>query len=1396
MRMEYNQEDDTTRNHNNNNNNGIARRQRQYLPNAYQTSTVPSWQSTPRRFQLWVKQKYPSTSSYDTTTVPSVTVNHQHRPRPVVSTTTITSTTTNHTGQHPTGRLVADGVIDDQAILEEEEQPTIWTVDDALSSLSSYRYCFPVQQQQQECQDGEKELYGNHYDEDDDHDDHVQRQIELEKTQSLLEKLNWEGKYRKHTHIDGKNDDAFHNHNYSDNDDKNDDDNPELLLQCGSSLGQQEYQFAAFDDASIGIGQPQQHRQDSIPVDDDLDIEKFQDFQQAYQSNVENEEENDVVGGGVEPSEITSFRMRGEDDHPVQEPTSIVGTTESMSNTPTHEMQLQQQQQCMDIVHQVDSVSSQVMDRTPLVPNPSELGHTSCPSESQMDRSPLQQEKPTVHWSPEEEIQTGTIEKESSLAVSQIPVHQQIMDRTPPLDVENPTPAIAVHSESTVGSIVGDPPHTRQYNVDSTGMGSIASVSHSLDTADDLPPPSQPEEVNELTSEGFDQHRPVAATSEAEKAPIAVSDSPKGSSPISEKYSTPGKMLNPEPNTPIVNNYSQVKPRRIYETDSKSTTTETTPVKGGTESIRRRPFGRPPLSSNKEQEAVVSSPPHPSETDHDSPPTRTTKNNNLTERIPSEVQLITRYNDDDDDDDDQYRPDDGGEVTSPIPRSISTIAMTPFSVDTPNTSRFCSPDYQKYKSHLQSSTTPTELFLQSDRRGSTTKEYTHDLSTPEGRFVRRNFLLRQSSLGVRDDNDPYDSDDDTSSIGTASLGSLRSLLPEGFNKRTPKGIPGQSAPSEAAMDEALYETLNDLEWDWIPYWKMESLLQTHCDESFVPLWLEQITQQLSEMDVTYTRLTKKVHRYIQPRQGELESANQAILALSKNLQLCEMYLKRGQESVLLARYGSTAFPPGERDVDICGGVNCASQLLRLWDTKESYSDMSALLASVTNIFQRESQLLEKIEEFDIREAASLEKCRTLLDELVDFESLLATPVWSSLESLNDVRTRVSQFRGTEFPGRLHSWLEGMTIRCCHGSTIHFDGITGNEYRRLIEMILMVELCDDDPSGISVVAKSVCTTIHASLLLEAQKSFGMALLSPTDTENEHSDYEKELLALSTNSYLDPSRMTIWTHNLVTVRFDFELQVNHLPAIVHKLCWQLTNILRTYHVLLAWHKHTIDAWEGSATLHLLFTEILNDLSAHRASIWNACVKVLEECMEEYLKVASKKQLFQWGEDGICDDSVWIADLVGLEDVVGLIQQFLSSSRPFLVGIPNQQINEGTILNDKLDGIMKKHAHSVKVAAMTNTGTALYREKWEITSVPSTNNRAIATIESLEEVGSHRSFVSLSYIHLSFCSSTLYSTYVRSYRPLKTMKSSCASKGITSMRKTLTIRSLLPIITLSRS
>ena len=618
----------------------------------------------------------------------------------------------------------------------------------------------------------------------------------------------------------------------------------------------------------------------------------------------------------------------------------------------------------------------------------------------------------------------------------------------------------------------------------------------------------------------------------------------------------------------------------------------------------------------------------------------------------------------------------------------------------------------------------------------------NSIASPEVKFIRRhknahsksfirNHRMSSSSINSRtsrtteegDDrsdfyhyyygDDPQDSDGELTDEESQSLGSL-STLPQEYWKHP-------------ESDHTLRE-LSKLEWDWLPYWQMDRLLDdfdADLTTDNIPLLQEQITQKLSLLDAFYGKICKKVYRRIQPHSEALQSANHAALDLQQNLQLSKMYLSRSQQSIQLAKYGS--IPSEQIEGKTCEGeegvgVHGAIRLLELWDIQHSYHDLGRIEGVISEICDLEAAISQRIRCFDTYKQNSINDCDTIIDMVADLEAKLNVDPANRLVCFDATRQRVQSFISHDLVSRLHECISDLAVEWSRASESTASTLyvaDGAAYSRLIEIILRIAKSHPRSSSPT---REICTSIQTSLMLEIQKSFGRALLDPTDSELEgKSDYEQELAALGSNeAYLDANRLPIWTHNLVTIRFEFEMRQGGkrpLPAIFHKLCLLLTNVLCGMYRLIDWHgsvgDDNGDAADSGSLSATAKNEIGEELKSRRASIWNACMQSIEECMEEYRKHSGKKKLFS-KKDGEHDDSSWREDLDGIHEVSILAHQFLSIGPLFLEGVPKEVINDGSSIEESLDSFFKAHLRTFQVEAMNTVGTMFYREDWKVHSL----------------------------------------------------------------------------------
>jgi hypothetical protein len=599
------------------------------------------------------------------------------------------------------------------------------------------------------------------------------------------------------------------------------------------------------------------------------------------------------------------------------------------------------------------------------------------------------------------------------------------------------------------------------------------------------------------------------------------------------------------------------------------------------------------------------------------------------------------------------------------------------------------------------------------------------MQTAEGRFLRRQYSSKLELEDVlEDDDDDYDA---------ASLSSLQQFY---YDDST-----------ENNVDHHILQMLQKLEWDWVPYWQWDSLLfpkvptngnegtgrnarrrldedneleeeegledwmvasqqhparpskssQTKSDlptEDKIPLFQDELVQQLSHLDSSHVKICKSLHKRIQPHSHHIEQSNGLALELGTNFQLCDMYLQRSIKSVSMAREGNH---PGE-------GVEGAMELVQSWQVHSAYTQLEDLLDKIQNVSEMEKSILDEIESYD---ACQQDSCRSILNMQLELDTQLQQDPLAKLDCLQPLRARCSSELLKKFQVRLHSCLESVAIRCCNS---HDNPLLEQEYRQLVQAIVQVSETIHSTANNKRMASEICTSLQTAWLLQTQRSFGLALLDPTDDPGD-SEYDKELMALSSLYdinvgsglwFMDPSKLAVWKYNLVTIRLDFEIQLHPLPAVLHKLCVILFQVLNGHYTL--WHWHTLSD-------HSIHQALKQELSRRRPSIWNACIQVLEDCFEEYLKYAGKKKLF----DSDSNDDDWLLDLEGLEDVVGMVGQFLSLQSEFLKDIDvARSVNDGSLVEKKLHSVLQKHVRAFHIQAMNSMGSSLYREDWALTPV----------------------------------------------------------------------------------
>lgn len=546
-----------------------------------------------------------------------------------------------------------------------------------------------------------------------------------------------------------------------------------------------------------------------------------------------------------------------------------------------------------------------------------------------------------------------------------------------------------------------------------------------------------------------------------------------------------------------------------------------------------------------------------------------------------------------------------------------------------------------------------------------------DVSSPEGRFTRRQYLLQHG--------DDTDENDDHTEI----------KLPEHYF-------------SNPQWDVVL-DTLRSMPWQQVP------LLSNDTESSSMDVQ-DYITTRLSQVDAMYSQVVSQLLRQASLQTSTLTKGNAVIHEMSFNLKMSQMYVERSQDSITEAR--------GSKEE--CTGVVGAEMLLQEFDLRDDYQLLQLLLEKIANALDMEQELNECIHSFgtnaSITHEIVLERARQLNETVYEDEDL------RRLECLDDLRLRSNQvlkvFRN-EIEDALCSYID----KLCHDWSICSD----TEYERLFRALFAVHQVrlengqvQQTDESLSQVVETWSTCILETLCFQADKCFARALLDPTDSLD--SEYDKELITLEyelKQDSRDAVKLISLTHNLVTIRFDFEASSNYLPMVYHRLCALLTEVLHAHYVLSQHHVVLQAQQQTDKKVTRLLVEIETAIRSAKVNLWQQCEQVLAKCLDQYHNFAAKKTLFLRDNEDDDDGTVWMEDLEGLHDVLRLTQQFLSLGHEFL---DSDQLEAAQVtsltdfkadcdLREKLCEAFRKHLRAIHVEAMTTLGGSLFNESWRL-------------------------------------------------------------------------------------
>jgi Protein of unknown function C-terminus (DUF2451) len=606
----------------------------------------------------------------------------------------------------------------------------------------------------------------------------------------------------------------------------------------------------------------------------------------------------------------------------------------------------------------------------------------------------------------------------------------------------------------------------------------------------------------------------------------------------------------------------------------------------------------------------------------------------------------------------------------------------------------------------------------------------NNLSTLEARFTRR--LQQQYFLNEQESKElaAQLSDDSSSRL-----------------KNDPSDLPPYYFTSNDVDDTI--SVLQSLPWQHVPLTSgeltgttlgesLESRSRQDVGESLA-FWDEHITSRLCQLDNSLEHIQSETLLHVQPFQPTLIRANDLMHEWDQNLRLAYMYWERSKHA-LSGVMGS--------EIDAEGLVG-ATLLLKAWEEQEDYQVLDTALDELDDIRQKEKELLQQVDRFDVKDFNASDKYWTVLQLAKVLEDRVSNGRLANLRCLDSFRERLQNV-GFRFWNRLLDITRSFVVHSCKTSA-SFDW---DEYERLFRAFLdlkshgIVNLSPDSGDMHS----SWTDNILAAFAYEVDAAFTLALLYPTDCSSHHENDAKRFADELDLCRGDYSKLRAITHDLVNVRFELEWKMNCLPCVIHQLCKRLTDILHSYFSFVQWHGEVFNLQSvrgsGLATNEVECNSLRcvhDNISCYSPKLWEHCESIIAKCLDEYLNFSQKRSLFHRRNDGV-DDTLWHDDLNCNYMVNVCVNSFLSFKPLFLGTVNGSSANNEvptdvhSMISDKLSKVFGRHLRLLHVEAMNTVGRCLANETWILGSMaprqlePGQTNHSNLSIQTVLSMALH--------------------------------------------------------------
>ena len=434
----------------------------------------------------------------------------------------------------------------------------------------------------------------------------------------------------------------------------------------------------------------------------------------------------------------------------------------------------------------------------------------------------------------------------------------------------------------------------------------------------------------------------------------------------------------------------------------------------------------------------------------------------------------------------------------------------------------------------------------------------------------------------------------------------------------------------------------------------------------------------------------------------------------------DLYLRR-------ARGRDKRIHSSRRNNGITGGL----QIIEDANQREKFRSIDDILKSCEELFILENNIHSMLANLNSTTVAQKSDFVTTIHTMSSQlkEKVLHDERFVKLSCLNQLRQRVSHLAET-FCKRLEIELVSFISQRCASSHISpiekWNDELIWEYKSLfkaretLQEWYELELYQNQQAiqeeghnnDVQSISSSWCHAILKALCFEAEKSVASALLNPTSFDGtsifeSNGEFDQNLMEMREKLCLlqafdqDAASLRSTTKNLLSIRFEFDGRNDLFPWVFHKFCCSLADLMHIYYFIMELHE------SGFADDNIQKKAICDSMRDERDHLWIHFKSLLVSLIESFIHLRDKIDHSSYH---------WAQEMESNHDILQLSRQV-----SYLAYLFTENENALYFRHDKcelkeiLRIMFEKFVRCIHVDAMTEIGTMMASDTWELLPIP---------------------------------------------------------------------------------